>query len=407
MATLDEFRLELRSWIAENSIPELRRLADPDQHNVSLNLKFGAWTGEPGPLQDAWFEWVRRNEAAGHICAWWPASVGGQDWTPVQQMIFSEELIAAGMPRVTRGLGEHLVAPSIFRHGTQEQKDRFLPPIKDGTDIYIQGFSEPEAGSDLAALRCRGVVDGDELVIDGHKTWTTVGAVGNAMFLLCRTGEEPRHKGISFVLMDLRVTDGVDLRPTMQMTGEAEFTEEFLDGVRVPLDNVIGGLGNGWRVAMSTLGMERAGDLVRIQAELSSMASKVMELGRSRGRFADAALRQRMTKSYMDVEILRYSAQRLSGTLTSGYEGDAAANPLLDLVASTTKVRGAEIEQELADLAMDLLGMDAIALVDATTTPAIEHWWYEFLWSRALTIQGGTAEIQRNILAERVLGLPR
>lgn len=403
--TLDGFREQIRGWIADNRVEELRVLSDPEMHDVSLHLKFGAWVGGEGPLHDAWLEWVRRNEAAGHICAWWPESAGGQGWDPVQQMIFTEELIAADMPRVSRGLGEHLVAPAIFLHGTEEQKARLLPPIKDGTDIYIQGFSEPEAGSDLAQLRCRGVVDGEELVIDGQKTWTTVGQVGNSMFLLCRTGPEERHKGISFVLVDMRVSTGIEVRPTRQMTGTAEFTEEFLDGVRVPLTNVIGGLGNGWRVTMSTLGMERAGDLVRIQAELSLMARKVLELGQERGRFADPVIRDRMAKSLTDVEVLKYGAQRLSGTLTSGYEGDATSNPLLDRVASTTKVQGAEIEQELADLAMDLLGTDAVARSEGDSE--IGHWWYEFLWSRALTIQGGTAQIQRNILAERVLGLPR
>jgi alkylation response protein AidB-like acyl-CoA dehydrogenase len=408
MTNLTDFRTGLRGWIADNAIPELRRLQDPDLHEVELNLHFGAWTGGPGALQDAWLEWVRRNDAAGHICAWWPADVGGQGWTPVQQMIFTEELLAAGLPRVSRGLGEHLVAPAIFRYGTQEQKDRFLPPIKDGTDIYIQGFSEPDAGSDLAQLRCRGLVDGDELVIDGHKTWTTVGSVGNAMFLLCRTGPGERHKGISFVLIDLRTAIGVQVLPTRQMTGAAEFTEEFLDGVRVPLGNVIGGLGNGWRVTMSTLGNERAGDLVRVQAELSAMAKRVLELGRARGRLEDPALRERMATAITDVEVLRASAQRTAGVLTSGYEGEPdEAGRLLDLVASMTKVRGAEIEQDLADLAMDLLGLDSTASDDPKHAGELEHWWYRFLWSRALTIQGGTAEIQRNILAERVLGLPR
>lgn len=403
--SLDDFRTGIRDWIADNRVDALLRLAEPDMHDVRLHLKFGAWVGGDGELHDAWQEWVRRNEAAGHICAWWPVSAGGLGWTPVEQMIFTEELIRADMPRVSRGLGEHLVAPAIFLHGSQEQKDRFLPPIKDGTDIYIQGFSEPEAGSDLAQLRCRGVVEGDELVIDGQKSWTTVGSVGNAMFLLCRTGPEPRHKGISFVLVDLRESTGVEIRPTRQMTGTAEFTEEFLDNVRVPLSNVIGGLGNGWRVTMSTLGMERAGDLIRIQAELAVMAQQVMDLGTQRGRFADPVVRDRMAKILTDVEVLKYGAQRLSGTLTSGYEGDATSNPLLDRVASTTKVQGAEIEQDLADLAMDLLGTDAVARSDQDGE--IGYWWYEFLWSRALTIQGGTAQIQRNILAERVLGLPR
>lgn len=401
------FRSEIRDWIDRNAVPELLRLRHPDLHSVSLNLRFGAWTGGSGELHDAWSEWVERNKRAGYICAWWPVGAGGQGWSPAEQMIFNEELLAAGMPRVSRGLGEHLVAPAIIRYGSPEQQARFLPPIKDGTDIYVQGFSEPDAGSDLAQLRCSGVVDGDELVINGQKTWTTVGSVGNAMFVLCRTDTGERHKGITFVLIDLRTSDGVEVRPTRQMTGEAEFTEEFFTGVRVPLDNVIGGLGNGWKVAMSTLGVERAGDLVRVQAELTALATEVRELGRSRGRWNDPVQRSRMLKVFTDVEVLRFGAARLSGVLSGDFQGQGASDPLLDLVAGATKVRGAEIEQDLANLAMDVLGPESTASAAGCSAAELEHWRYRFLWSRALTIQGGSAQIQRNILAERVLGLPR
>src|SRR3954453_5230193 len=162
-STSEVFRSEVRGWIDSNQVKALLDLDDPKYRSERLHIKFGVWVGADGPLSDGWSEWVERNERDGFICPWWPTAAGEQGWDPIQQMIWNEELLAAGMPRVSRGLGEHLVGPAVFLHGTAEQRDRFLPPILSGRDIYIQGFSEPDAGSDLASLRTVGVVDGDEL----------------------------------------------------------------------------------------------------------------------------------------------------------------------------------------------------------------------------------------------------
>ena len=313
------FRPEIRDWIAANRVPELTELASPEHRSVRLHLQFGAWVGGDGPLRQAWETWVGRNEGAGFVCPWWPTSAGGRGWDPVQQMIWTEELAFAQMPRVTRGLGEHLVGPPSSSTGPTEQKDRFLPPILDGQDTYIQGFSEPDAGSDLASLRTTGVVDGDEVVITGQKIWTTVGLVGNRMFVLCRTDPAaPLHKGISYVLIDLEGNEHVEMRPTRQMTGDHEFTEEFLDAARAPLSNVIGGLNNGWRVTMSTLGLERGGDATTAHLALGRMVRDVLELpcGPTASR-SDPRLRQDLIRSYIDVELMRFGGLRVGAVIAA------------------------------------------------------------------------------------------
>jgi len=401
------FRPEIREWIAANRVPELTELASPEHRSVRLHLQFGAWVGGDGPLRRAWETWVGRNEGAGFVCPWWPTSAGGRGWDPVQQMIWTEELAFAQMPRVTRGLGEHLVGPAVFLHGTDEQKDRFLPPILDGQDTYIQGFSEPDAGSDLASLRTTGVVDGDEVVITGQKIWTTVGLVGNRMFVLCRTDPAaPPHKGISYVLIDLEGNEHVEMRPTRQMTGDHEFTEEFLDAARAPLSNVIGGLNNGWRVTMSTLGLERGGDATTAHLALGRMVRDVLDSMRSRGLASDPRLRQDLIRSYIDVELMRFGGLRVGAVIASAIAGDPGMQREIERVASANKLIGAEVEQRIADLAVRVQGADALIRPDGDGYPT-DPWQHELLWSRALTIQGGSAEIQRNILGERVLGLPR
>jgi alkylation response protein AidB-like acyl-CoA dehydrogenase len=358
-------------------------------------------------LKDAWLTWVKRNEDAGYVCPWWPEFAGGRGWDSVQQMIWTEELALAGMPRVTRGLGEHLAGPAIFNHGTREQQKRFLPPILDGTDIYIQGFSEPDAGSDLANLRTVGVIDGDEIVITGQKVWTTVGSIGNKMFVLCRTDPTAqRHRGISYVLLDLEDNDRVEIRPMLQMTGDREFTEEFLTEARAPLFNVIGGLNNGWRVAMSTLSIERGGDAATAHLRLGETLQRVIELARANGKAQDPVVRQDLMRSYIDVELMRVAGLRVGSVLDAAVSGDADMQREIERVGSANKLGGAEVEQRLANLASNVIG-SGIMIRPAGEGYPTDEWVHELLWSRALTIQGGTAEVQRNILAERVLGLPR
>lgn len=403
----EAFRTSIQQWIKANEVPALRELLAPEYRGVSLHLKFGAWVGGPGPLEEAWHTWVQRNESAGYVCPWWPEFAGGRGWNSVQQMIWTEELALAGMPRVTRGLGEHLAGPAIFNHGTPEQRERFLPPILDGTDIYIQGFSEPDAGSDLANLRTVGVVDGDEIVITGQKVWTTVGSIGNKMFVLCRTDPTAtRHKGISYVLLDVADNDAVEVRPMLQMTGDSEFTEEFITEARAPLFNVIGGLNNGWQVAMSTLSIERGGDAATAHLRLGDTIRRVIELARANGKAQDPIVRQDLVRSFIDIELMRIAGLRVGSVLDAAIAGDAAMQREIELVGSTNKLGGAEVEQRLANLASHVIGAEIMIRPNGDGYPT-DEWLHELLWSRALTIQGGTAEVQRNILAERVLGLPR
>jgi alkylation response protein AidB-like acyl-CoA dehydrogenase len=403
----ETFRAKIRCWIESNQVDDLRRLSAPEFRSVRLHLQFGAWVGGDGPLHEAWATWVRRNEEAGYICPWWPEHAGGRGWDPMQQMIWTEELARAEMPRVSRGLGEHLAGPAIFNHGSAEQRQRFLPPIIDGTDSYIQGFSEPDAGSDLASLRTTGIVDGDELVISGQKIWTTVGSIGNRMFLLCRTDKSaPSHSAISYVLIDLEGNDSIQVRPMRQLTGDSEFTEEFLDEVRIPLFNVIGGLNNGWRVAMSTLSIERGGDAATAHLPLARTLDRLLAVARSNHKAEDPVLRQDLIRSYIEIELIRFAGLRVGSVLAAAIAGDAEMQKEILRVASTNKLNGAEVEQRLADLAVRVVGPAAMLRPPGEGYPT-DEWVHLLLWSRALTIQGGTAEVQRNILGERVLGLPR
>lgn len=406
--TNESFRREVRGWIRSNEVAELRQLEHPRYRSLRLHLRFGAWIGGvDDPLHTAWLQWVECHQRDGYICPWWPTTAGGRGWDPIQQMIWAEELVSAGMPRVSRGLGESLVGPAVFLHGSDDQQTRFLPPILNGDDIYIQGFSEPDAGSDLASLRTTGVIDGDDLVITGQKVWTTVGLVGNRMFLLCRTNPDaPRHRGISFVLLDLVDDANIDVRPTRQMTGESEFTEEFLTEARAPLANVIGGLGNGWRVTMSTLGLERGGDVTTAHLALAAQLNSVVEVARALGRSNEPLLRQEIVRSHIEIELMRMGGARVGGIIAAAIAGDVGMQQEMERVSSASKLTGAEVEQRIADLAISVRGMEGLIRPDGDGYQT-DQTQYELLWSRALTIQGGSAEIQRNILAERALGLPK
>src|SRR5215831_17325052 len=251
------FRAELRDWIAAEAPEGLAGLAD-------WNMAYTGGGNRDPQLTDAaaapaYQEWAAKLQDARLICPHWPEEFGGQGLDAVRLAVLNEEFHRAGVPRVHRGMGESLVGPSIIVHGTPEQRAHFLPRIISGEDTYCQGFSEPNHGSDLAAVETRGVVDGDEIVVSGQKVWTSGASRANRMFLLCRTDPDvDKHAGLSYVLIDF--TDpGVQYRPIKQISGAAEFFEDFLDQVRAPLFNVIGGLNNGWKVAMTTLGHERGG----------------------------------------------------------------------------------------------------------------------------------------------------
>ena len=397
-AELEEFRSEVADWIRHNKVVELHELDRPEHRAAVYNLSYGAWTGVPGPLGDAWQRWLDRNAAAGYLCPHWPVEVGGRGWDALHLVVWNEELAAAGMPRANRGLGEHLLGPAIIVHGTPEQKAYFLPRVISGEDVYAQGFSEPEAGSDLAGLRTRGRIEGDEIVVDGQKIWTSFGHLGNKMFLLCRTDAAARkNRGITYVILDLH-DNGIEMRTTRQLTGEKDFTEEFLDGARAPLFNVIGGVDNGWRVAMTVLGYER-GQMATVQhLAIEKKFWQTVDEARAAGHPIDPTLRRRLAVAYSRIQTLRMAGLRiLAGT---AFEKD------IDRISSAGKVYLSELDQLLARIAFDVRGQQAIVRPTGEDYP-LDHWQHELLHSRCLSIQGGTNEVQRNILGEKVLGLPR
>jgi alkylation response protein AidB-like acyl-CoA dehydrogenase len=391
-----QFRTELRAWITAQAPGELAGLTD---WNVSAAT--GGYRDErlAAALEHpAYAEWERALAAARLICPQWPREFGGQGMDPVRVAVLNEEFYRAGVPRVIRGMGEALVGPSVIGHGTPEQQARFLPRIVAGEDIYCQGFSEPGHGSDLAGVQTKGVVDGDEIVITGQKVWTSGAARANKMFLLCRTDPDAaRHAGLSYVLIDF--TDpGVSYRPIRQMSGAAEFAEDFLDGVRAPLFNVIGGLNNGWRVAMTTLGHERGGRATVQHLGFEREYWELVEAARKRGKTADPLIRQLLAQAYTSVQLMRFSGLR---TLAQVAQGRAPGPE-----ASVAKLAWSEYHKRLGEIAVAIEGPDALLRPPGPGYPTT-RWQNVFLSSRAGTIYSGTSEIQRGIIGERALGLPK
>jgi alkylation response protein AidB-like acyl-CoA dehydrogenase len=382
------FQLEVREWLAASAPRELR--------GVRLMRR---QTGETRQALDAWADKLLE---AGYMCVAWPTEYGGRGLGGVEVALLNEEFHRAGVARITRGMGEQLVGPSIIAHGTEEQKAYFLPRIISGEDRYCQGFSEPDAGSDLASLRTRGVVDGDELVINGQKVWTSWFWDATMFFCLCRTNESaPKHAGISYVLIPLErdgSPNGVEFRPIKQMTGEGHFAETFITDARAPLFNVIGGLDNGWHVAMTTLGNERGGNATTQYTQFDDEFWRLVEEARRLGKLDDPLVRDELAWAFCNVEIMRYSGLRLLGALAAGRDPGAGGS------ASANKIRWSEYERRLGELALDLLGPESLVVGEGYK---LGPWQQTFLQTRTHTIWGGTAEIQRNIIAERVLGLPK
>jgi alkylation response protein AidB-like acyl-CoA dehydrogenase len=389
------FRAELREWIAAEAPDALAGLTDWTMATTggSRRTRLEQATAHP-----AYAEWEAKLQARRLICPQWPEEFGGQGMDAVRLAVLNEEFHRAGVPRVHRGMGESLVGPSIIVHGTPEQRACFLPRIISGEDVYCQGFSEPNHGSDLAAVETRGVVDGDEIVISGQKVWTSGAARANRMFLLCRTDPDAeKHAGHSYVLIDF--TDpGVQYRPIRQMSGAAEFCEDFLDGVRAPLFNVIGGLNNGWRVAMTTLGHERGGQATTAHLRFEREFWELAETARKRGKTADPLVRQQLAWAYTRVQLMRFSGLRTLAQVAGGRPPGPEA--------SVAKLAWSEYHKRFGEVAVGIEGPDALLRPDGDDYPT-SRWQDVFLASRAGTIYSGTSEIQRNIIGERALGLPK
>ena len=366
------FRDELREWLAA---------ADPGP--------------EPEHDEDAHFAWRRDWQRRLHEGGWtgvhWPREYGGRGATITESAIFFEELGGAGRPLPANVLGLLLAGPTIMLWGTEDQKERHLPPILSAEEVWCQGFSEPDAGSDLAALKTRAVRDGDDWLVTGQKVWTSAAQYSKWCMLVARTdAEAPKHKGLTYFLMDME-QDAVQVRPLRQITGEAEFNELFLEGARIPAENVLGGVGNGWKVALTTLMNERAGLAFFLQVRLRQVLDELIAEASRRGLLDDAVVADRLGELHLRTEILRLTAYRgLTAIEKYGQPGPEG---------SLTKWMWSETNQQVTQLAADLLGPEALT--------AGTRWSYELLRARGNTIEGGTTEILKNIVAERVLGQPR
>ena len=390
------FRQEIREWILAEAPEALAGLAD---WNIALTA--GGYRGRQlaeAAAHPAYAEWDRKLAAAALICPQWPREFGGQGMDGVRLAVLNEEFHRAGVPRVNRGMGEALVGPSVIVHGTAEQQAHFLPRIISGVDVYCQGFSEPDHGSDLAGVQTRLEVDGDEVVITGQKAWTSGAARATMMFALCRSDPDAeKHAGLSYVLIPFTGA-GVEYRPVRQMSGASEFCEDFLDGVRAPLFNVIGGLNNGWRVAMTTLGHERGGRATVQHLGFEREFWDLVDTARKYGKNTDPLVRQQLAWAYTGVQLMRFSGLR---TLAQVAEGRPPGPE-----ASVAKLLWSEYHKRLGEIAISIVGTDALLRPDGPEY-ATTLWQNVFLSSRAGTIYSGTSEIQRNIVGERALGLPK
>jgi alkylation response protein AidB-like acyl-CoA dehydrogenase len=347
--------------------------------------------------------WQAACYEAGYVGRAWPSEFGGGGRPPVEQIIVDQELAAAGAPEFVNIVGLDVLGPSLLRFGSDEQRRRYIRPILSAEEIWCQGFSEPEAGSDLASLRTRAVQDGDTYVINGQKTWVSWGQYAGWCGLLARTDDSvPRHRGISMLIVDMS-SPGVEVRPMTQITGHAEFSELFLDDVVVPRQSLLGALGEGWKIAMHTLGHERGTAALPRQVKLRTWLDRAVSLAARReldGRpvLDDPEVQTALARALIGIEVLRHHAYRTVGEFLGG----GAVGP----ESSSVKLLMAEAEQQLAATVLDVLGP---ALLDGDPDEVAENdFWYEtYLYSRAASVYGGTRQIQRDIIADRILSLPK
>ena len=366
------FRDELRAWFAANQPGD-----------------------EPVGDEDAHYQWradfQRRLADDGWAAVHWPVQYGGRGATLMQSAIFFEELGRSGAPLPANVLGLLLAGPTIMAWGTEEQRERYLNPILTAEEIWCQGFSEPDAGSDLAAVKTRAVRDGDDWVVTGQKVWTSAAQYSKWCMLVARTDPDAaKHKGLSYFLMDMD-QPAVEVRPLRQITGESEFNELFIDGARIPHENLLGGEGNGWKVALTTLMNERAGLAFFLQVRMRQLLDKLIAVAAERGLLHDPIAADRLGELHLKAEVLRLTAYRgLTAIEKYGQPGPEG---------SLTKWMWSQTNQELTQLAADLIGPEALTLGSP--------WAYELLRARGNSIEGGTTEVLKNIVAERVLGLPK
>jgi alkylation response protein AidB-like acyl-CoA dehydrogenase len=379
---VEQFRAEVRDWLRtrlDGAFAEVRATGGPGREHEAV---------------DARIAWERELGAGGFIGMAWPRPAGGRDLDLATQLAFWEEYAAAGGPGRIGVVGDWLLGPTLIAHGTEEQRARFLPPILDGTERWCQGYSEPDAGSDLAALRTRAELDGDAWVVTGQKIWTSLAHLAQWAFVLCRTGPpESRHRGISYLLVPMH-QPGIEVRPIRDITGgSTDFCEVHFTEARTDAANIVGDVDGGWRIAMSTAYLERGVSTVGYQLTFGRELARIIDEARARGRTDEPAIRQRLAAAWGEFQILRWSVLR---TLSSVRAGNHSP------VTNVYKLFWSAYHQRLGELAVDVLGLDSqLAGPDCWSDLQIMY-----LYSRAETIYGGSHQIQQNIIGERALGLP-
>ena len=383
-----QFRDEFRAWLDAN-----------------VPADWPVWREKPIEVSFPYLRaWQRKLYDGGWAAVSWPKEYGGRDASLMQQAIFWEEMARVDAPPMANALGLGLIGPTIIAFGTDAQKKRFIPRILGAEEIWCQGFSEPNAGSDLASLQAEARLDGGGYIVNGQKVWTSYGWIGDWCELVVRTDPAvPKHKGLTVLLVDMK-SSGVDVRPLRQMTGESEFGEIFFRDVRVPLENVLGKVNDGWNVAVGTLMYERGSYGARLLPLFRRNIRRLIELSRAAQRNGkpaaqDALIRQKLAQCYAEVEIMRLNQlrafSRITATGAPGPEG------------SIQKIFWSELNQRLQQIAQEMFGPYGQLL--AGDPRAIDHglWSYGYLRSRGNTIEAGTSEVQRNIIGHFVLGLPR
>ncbi|MBI4247847.1 MAG: acyl-CoA dehydrogenase family protein [Candidatus Rokubacteria bacterium] len=385
-AEQEAFRKEVRQWLEANLPDDLRGrafAASRADHDEVRRLR----------------AWQQRMYEAGYVGMDWPRQFGGRGATLVEQIILFQEMARAESPQLVNRGGLSMLGPTLMKHGTADQQQRFLPKILTADELWCQGFSEPNAGSDLANLQTRAELRGDECIVNGQKVWTSMAHVADWCFLLVRTDPAaPKHKGISFILVDMK-SPGITVRPLRQMTGEAEFNEVFFDGVRVPAANLVGRLHEGWGVALTTLAYER--DLLTFIRHISlrNALHRLVRLVRERGVAGDPVVRQKVAQLWIGEQALQLNGYRsLTKIVKGGQPGPEG---------STAKLFWSQLDQELAQVATEVLGPAAQLAAGSPWAPDEGQWEFYELLAQASGIRAGTSEILRNILGERVLGLPK
>lgn len=375
---VEEFRAEVRDWLATNLVGEYAALKG---------------LGGPGKEYQAFEErlaWNRHLAAAGLTCLGWPVEHGGRGLSVAHRVAFYEEYARADAPDKVNHLGEELVGPTLIAYGTPEQQQRFLPAIRDVTELWCQGYSEPGAGSDLANVSTTAVLDGDHWVINGQKVWTSLAHWAQWCFVIARSEKgSKRHNGLAYLLVPLD-QPGVEIRPIVQLTGDSEFNEVFFTDARTDADLVVGEPGDGWRVAMGTLQFERGVSTLGQQIRYARELSGVVELAKHTGAVDDPLIRERLTRAWVGLQAMRSFAMATMDDELPGQD-------------SVSKLLWANWHRDLGELAMTIKGKAGMVLDDGE----FDEWQRLFLFARADTIYGGSNEVQRNIIAERVLGLPR